>query len=93
MGAAGSDVAIETADVALLGDDLTKVEYTIKLSRKAFSKMKMNIGFSIAWNVLGLTLASLGLLAPILAAVLQEAGCISVVINSSLLLLYKEAGG
>jgi Cd2+/Zn2+-exporting ATPase len=92
MGAAGSDVAIETADVALLGDDLTKVEYTIKLSRKAFGKMKMNIGFSIAWNILGLTLASLGLLVPILAAVLQEAGCISVVINSSLLLLYKQAG-
>ena len=93
MGAAGSDVAIETADVALLGDDLTKVEYTIKLSRKAFSKMRMNIGFSIAWNVLGLTLASLGLLVPILAAVLQEAGCISVVINSSLLLLYKQSNG
>jgi Cd2+/Zn2+-exporting ATPase len=92
MGAAGSDVAIDTADVALLGDDLTKVEYTIKLSRKAFGKMKMNIGFSIAWNILGLTLASLGLLVPILAAVLSEAGCISVVINSSLLLLYKQAG-
>ena len=61
MGAAGSDVAIETADVALLGDDLTKVEYTIRLSRKAFSKMKMNIAFSMAWNALGLTLASLGL--------------------------------
>jgi P-type E1-E2 ATPase len=89
MGAAGSDVAIETADVALLGDDLTKVEYTIRLSRKAFSKMKMNIAFSMAWNALGLTLASLGFLVPILAAVLQEAGCISVVINSALLLLYK----
>jgi cation transport ATPase len=89
MGAAGSDVAIETADVALLGDDLTKVEYTIRLSRKAFSKMKMNIAFSMTWNALGLTLASLGLLVPILAAVLQEAGCISVVINSALLLLYK----
>jgi Cd2+/Zn2+-exporting ATPase len=89
MGAAGSDVAIETADVALLGDDLTKVEYTIRLSRKAFSKMKVNIAFSMAWNALGLTLASLGLLVPILAAVLQEAGCISVVINSALLLLYK----
>jgi Cd2+/Zn2+-exporting ATPase len=89
MGAAGSDVAIETADVALLGDDLTKVEYTIRLSRKAFSKMKMNIAFSMAWNALGLTLASMGLLVPILAAVLQEAGCISVVINSALLLLYK----
>jgi len=89
MGAAGSDVAIETADVALLGDDLTKVEYTIRLSRKAFGKMKMNIAFSMAWNALGLTLASLGLMVPILAAVFQEAGCISVVINSALLLLYK----
>jgi len=89
MGAAGSDVAIETADVALLGDDLTKVEYTIRLSRKAFSKMKMNIAFSLAWNILGLTLASLGLLPPIAAALLQETGCISVVINSALLLLYK----
>jgi len=91
MGAAGSDVAIETADVALLGDDLTKVEYTIRLSRKAFSKMKMNIAFSLAWNAVGLTLASLGLLVPIWAAVLQEAGCISVVINSSLLLLHKSS--
>jgi len=91
MGAAGSDVAIETADVALLGDDLTKIEYTIRLSRKAFSKMKMNIAFSMAWNALGLTLASMGLLVPILAAVLQEAGCISVVINSALLLLYKQS--
>jgi Cd2+/Zn2+-exporting ATPase len=89
MGAAGSDVAIETADVALLGDDLTKVEYTIRLSRKAFGKMKMNIAFSMAWNAIGLTLASIGLMVPILAAVFQEAGCISVVINSALLLLYK----
>jgi cation transport ATPase len=51
--------------------------------------MKMNIAFSMAWNALGLTLASIGLLVPILAAVLQEAGCISVIINSALLLLYK----
>ncbi len=89
MGAAGSDVAIETADVALLGDDLTKVEYTIRLSRKAFRKMKTNIAFSIVWNAIGLSLASLGFLTPILAAFLQEAGCISVVINSALLLLHK----
>jgi len=47
----------------------------------------------LAWNALGLTLASLGLLAPILAALLQEAGGISVVVNSALLLLYKQADG
>jgi heavy metal translocating P-type ATPase len=89
MGAAGSDVAVETADVALLGDDLTKVEYSISLSRNAFRRMKMNIAFAMVWNVIGLSLASLGVLGPLLAAFLAEAGCISVVINSALLLLNK----
>jgi heavy metal translocating P-type ATPase len=89
MGAAGSDVAVETADVALLGDDLTKVEYSISLSRSAFRRMKMNIAFSMVWNFVGLSLAAFGFLGPLLAAVLSEAGCISVVINSALLLLNK----
>lgn len=88
MGTAGTDAAIEAADVALIGDDLSKVKYTIGLSRKAFQKMRANIVFATIWNVIGLSLASLGYLTPILGAVLQEAGCISVVINSSLLLFY-----
>jgi heavy metal translocating P-type ATPase len=89
MGAAGSDMAVETADVALLGDDLTKVEYAISLSRKAFSKMKGNIAYSIVWNIVALSLAAFGILNPVLAVILAEAGCISVVINSALLLLNK----
>ena len=90
MGTAGTDVAIEAADIALLGDDISKVRYTISLSRKAFQKMKLNIVFAVIWNIIGLSLASMGHLTPILGAVFQEAGCISVVINSSLLLFYKE---
>ena len=89
MGAAGSDVAIETADVALLGDDLTKVEYAISLSRKAFTRMKGNIIYAFIWNIVALSLAAFGILNPVLAVVLAEAGCISVVINSALLLLSK----
>jgi heavy metal translocating P-type ATPase len=89
MGAAGSDVAVETADVALLGDDLTKVEYAISLSRKAFSKMKGNIVYAFIWNVVALSLASFGILNPVIAVILAEAGCISVVVNSALLLLNK----
>jgi P-type E1-E2 ATPase len=89
MGAAGSDVAIETADVALLGDDLTKVEYAISLSRKAFNRMKGNIVYAFVWNIVALSLAAFGILNPVLAVVLAEAGCISVVINSALLLLSK----
>lgn len=90
MGAAGSDVAIETADVALLGDDLTKVEYAISLSRKAFNRMKGNIVYAFIWNIVALSLAAFGILNPVLAVVLAEAGCISVVINSALLLLSKS---
>ena len=89
MGAAGSDVAVETADVALLGDDLTKVEYAISLSRKAFSKMKGNIVYAFIWNIIALSLAAFGILNPVLAVILAEAGCISVVVNSALLLLNK----
>jgi Cu+-exporting ATPase len=89
MGAAGSDVAVETADVALLGDDLTKVEYAISLSRKAFSKMKGNIVYAFIWNIVALSLAGFGILNPVLAVILAEAGCISVVVNSALLLLNK----
>ncbi|MGA3192110.1 MAG: cation-translocating P-type ATPase [Candidatus Bathyarchaeia archaeon] len=89
MGAAGSDVAVETADVALLGDDLTKVEYAISLSRKAFNRMKGNIVYAFIWNIVALSLAAFGILNPVLAVVLAEAGCISVVINSALLLLIK----
>ena len=92
MGTAGSAVAIEAADVSLLGDDLSKIKYVIGLSRSAFWKMRANIVFAIAWNVVGLTLASLGYLTPVIGAVLQEAGCISVVINSSLLLFYQGKG-
>ena len=89
MGAAGSDVAVETADVALLGDDLTKVEYAISLSRKAFTKMKGNIIYAFIWNIVALSLAAFGVLTPVLAVILAEAGCISVVVNSALLLLNK----
>jgi heavy metal translocating P-type ATPase len=89
MGAAGSDVAVETADVALLGDDLTKIEYAISLSRKAFNRMKGNIAYAFVWNIVALSLAAFGILNPVLAVVLAEAGCISVVINSALLLLSK----
>ena len=90
MGTIGTDVAIEAADVALLGDELSKVRYSIHLSRKAFQKMNLNIAFAIIWNIVGLSLASMGHFTPILAAIFQEAGCISVVINSATLLFIKE---
>ncbi len=60
MGAAGSDVALETADVALMGDDLSKLAGTIQLSRKALAIIKQNITFAIATKAVFLLLAAFG---------------------------------
>lgn len=89
MGAAGADVAIETADITLMNDDLSGVTDFLWMSRKVLKRIKLNIFFSIIYNVVGLVLASLGMLTPILAVLFQETGCITVVFSSTLLLWAK----
>ncbi len=89
MGATGTDVAIETADVILMRDDLLSVADFIWTSKKVFRRIKLNIFFSIIYNIIGLILASMGMLSPVGAIIIQEAGCLTVVISSTLLLWYK----
>ena len=89
MGAAGTDVAIETADVTLMNDDLSRVADFMWMSKTVLRRIKLNIFFSIIYNVIGLTLGSLGLLTPVLAVIFQEAGCVTVVLSSTLLLWAK----
>lgn len=86
MGATGTDVAIETADVMLMNDDLSRVVDFILMSRAVLRRIKLNIFLSIIYNVIGLVLGSLGMLTPVVAIIFQEAGCISVVLSSTLLL-------
>ena len=89
MGAAGTDVAIETADVTLMNDDLSRVVDFMLMSRTVLRRIKLNIFFSIIYNVIGLALGSLGMLTPVLAVIFQEAGCVTVVLSSTLLLWAK----
>jgi Cd2+/Zn2+-exporting ATPase len=89
MGAAGTDVAIETADVTLMNDDLSRVVDFMLMSRTVLRRIKLNIFFSIIYNAVGLGLGSLGMLTPVMAVMFQEAGCISVVLSSTLLLWAK----
>ncbi|MFQ5834707.1 MAG: heavy metal translocating P-type ATPase [bacterium] len=89
MGTAGTDVAIETADVALMSDDLSRVVDFMWMSRKVLRRIKLNILFAIMYNAVGLVLGSLGMLTPVLAVTFQEAGCITVVFSSALLLWVK----
>jgi len=89
MGTAGTDVAIETADVTLMNDDLLRVVEFMEMSKKVLFRIKLNIFFSIIYNIVGLALASFGMLSPVLAVIFQEAGCVTVVFSSALLLWTK----
>ncbi len=89
MGAAGTDVAVETADVTLMNDDLSRVVNFMDMSRKVLLRIKLNIFFSIMYNIIGFILAGFGMLTPVLAVIFQEAGCITVVFSSTLLLWSK----
>jgi len=89
MGAAGTDVAVETADVTLMNDDLSRVVNFMDMSNKVLRRIKLNIFFSIVYNVVGFILAGFGMLTPVLAVIFQEAGCITVVFSSTLLLWAK----
>jgi Cd2+/Zn2+-exporting ATPase len=89
MGAAGTDVAVETADVTLMNDDLSRVVDFVDMSRKVLLRIKLNIFFSFMYNIIGFILAGFGMLTPVLAVIFQEAGCITVVFSSTLLLWAK----
>jgi heavy metal translocating P-type ATPase len=86
MGAAGTDVAIEAADVTLMNDDLGRVVEFVQMSRMVLRRIKLNIFFSIIYNAVGLVLGTMGLLTPIVAVLFQEAGCVTVVLSSTMLL-------
>jgi len=86
MGAAGSDAALETADVALMADELLKIPYAVRLSRATVRNIKANIAFSIGLKGAFLTLAVLGL-ATLWMAVVADTGASLIVIANALRLL------
>jgi heavy metal translocating P-type ATPase len=78
----GADVSRQTADVCLLGDDLTRVAWSIELARQTVTVIRQNLFWSFAYNVAGIALAATGRLNPVWAAAAMAAGGISVVANS-----------
>ena len=79
---AGSDIAIEAADVTLIRSDLNAVVDAILLSRATLSKIRQNLFFAFAYNVLGIPLAAMGLLSPVIAGAAMAASSVSVVSNA-----------
>lgn len=89
MGAAGSDIAIQAAHIALLRDDWTLVPAAFQIARRTMGVVKMNLGLTALYNLLGLSLAALGILPPILAAGAQSLPDLGILANSSRLLRQK----
>lgn len=89
MGAAGSDVAIEAAHIALMREDWTLVPEVFRIAQHTMRVVKLNIGFTAVYNLVGLTLAALGYLPPVLAAAAQSLPDLGILANSSRLLRQK----
>ncbi|MEK7277027.1 MAG: cation-translocating P-type ATPase [Chloroflexota bacterium] len=89
MGAAGADIALEAAHIALMRDDWGLVPEVFGIARKTMSVVKMNLIFTAVYNVVGLSLAAFGLIPPILAAAAQSLPDLGILANSSRLLRQK----
>ncbi|AFY01862.1 heavy metal translocating P-type ATPase [Bdellovibrio bacteriovorus] len=81
----GTDIAIETADVTLMKNDLKSVAQAIELSHLTLKKIRQNLFFAFIYNVLGIPLAALGMLNPVIAGAAMAMSSVSVVSNSLLL--------
>lgn len=85
MGGMGSDIAVEAADIALIGDDIAKIPYLKKLSGSTVHTIKFNIAVSMAINFTAILLSVAGVLNPVSGALVHNAGSVLVVLNAALL--------
>jgi P-type Cu+ transporter len=90
MGAAGSDIALEAAHVALMRDDWLLVPELFRIAKRTMRVVKTNLGFTAVYNVVGISLAALGFLPPILAAAAQSLPDLGIMANSARLLRQRS---
>ena len=89
MGAAGADVALEAAHIALMRNDWQLVPEVFQIARRTMGVVKMNLVFTAIYNVVGLSLAAFGFLPPMLAAAAQSIPDLGILANSARLLRTK----
>jgi len=85
MGTFGSDIAIESSDIIITGDDLNKISYLKNLSNASIKTIKTNIIISMCINFVSLILSATGVLVPVTGAIVHNLASIIVVLNASLL--------
>jgi Cu+-exporting ATPase len=89
--ATGTDVAMHTAGVTLMRGDVALVADAIDLSRRTWSKIRQNLFWAFAYNVIGIGLSAFGVLSPVIAGAAMAASSVSVVSNALLLKRWQPA--
>jgi Zn2+/Cd2+-exporting ATPase len=90
MGLAGTDVALETAKIGLMADEIERIPQIIDLSRQALKTIRQNVIFSMSMNVLSVALGGLGIIGPVVGALMHEASALPVLANSARLIGYRK---
>lgn len=90
MGGVGSDIAVDAADIVLVDDEIKELPHLLALSKKMMKTIKLNLAFSTGLNFLAIALAITGLLGPVIGALVHNAGSVVVIINSAMLLRWKQ---
>lgn len=89
MGGVGSDIAIEAADITLVGDDINEIPHLLQLSKRTMKTINVNLTASMLLNFIAIVLAIKGSLNPVWGALVHNIGSVAVIINSSLLLKWR----
>jgi Cd2+/Zn2+-exporting ATPase len=90
MGAAGSDVAINSASIALMNNNLNRIPFLVRLSRRATTVVRQNLGFSMGYIIVLLALSAYGFIPPIFAVLLHVLSSFVVIFNSARLVREGE---
>ena len=83
-------IAMGAADIALVDDEVKELPHLIALSRRMMITIKCNMSFSMGLNFVAIVLAIIGILNPVVGALVHNAGSVLVIINSALLLQWKQ---
>ncbi len=91
MGLGGTDVAMETASIGLMSDELERLPQAIDLSRKTLEVIRQNVIFSLSMNILAVILGGYGVIGPVAGALMHEFSALPVLANAARLINYKKA--
>ena len=86
MGGIGSDIAVDAADIVLVNDDIRQLPFLVKLARRTMTTIRWNLALSMVLNFVSIVLAGMGILNPVVGALVHNAGSVLVIMNSALLL-------